>query len=74
MKKIKIINFSVAYTKYLSKLSEKISTDEIDLEYVWCKNMSYWEPTMKSSDKFAIRVLFDNSHSPSKLKLFNSAV
>ena len=52
MKKIKIINFSIAYTKYLSKLSEKISTDEIDLEYVWCKNMSYWEPTMKSSDNF----------------------
>ncbi len=52
MKKIKIINFSVPYTKYLAKLYEKISTDEINLEYVWCKNMSYWEPTMKKSANF----------------------
>ena len=52
MEKIKIINFSVAYTKYLSKLSEKITTDEIHLEYIWCKSMNYWEPTENTSNNF----------------------
>lgn len=52
MKKIKIINFSIAYTKYLSKLSKEISNEEIQVEHLWCKSMKYWEPTQISEKMF----------------------
>jgi glycosyltransferase involved in cell wall biosynthesis len=52
MEKIKLVNFSIAYTKYLSKLSKEISNKEIHVEHLWCKSMEYWEPTEIREEMF----------------------
>ena len=52
MKKIKILNFSIPYTKYLSNLSKKIATNQIHVEHFWCKSMKYWEPSETETEMF----------------------